>query len=215
VEPAPLPPTKLGRVTSRRQNAPGTGCGRTTARVHVDHVQASSATDWSDVPTATNQQGAVTGSGPVHRPLIVVGVDGSPHSGAALDWAIEEAVRCSADLEICTVWQPPGAGLEAYEYVPIEPTSELLASQAAHEVAELAAEQARRQLPADHVHTSVIEGGAAEELVAMSKCADLLVVGSRGRGGFAELLLGSVSHHCTSHAFCPVVVVRHLRGQAA
>ncbi|MGC8627076.1 MAG: universal stress protein [Acidimicrobiales bacterium] len=147
--------------------------------------------------------------------LIVVGVDGSPSSSLALEWAIAEAVRCSGDLEVAVAWEPPDAGLEAYEYEPSEPTAEVLAYQRARRVAEVSAEQARRQLPADRVHVAVLEGGAAEQLVMRSADADVLVVGSRGRGGFAGLLLGSVSHQCTSHASCPVVVVRHLRGPAA
>jgi nucleotide-binding universal stress UspA family protein len=71
-----------------------------------------------------------------------------------------------------------------------------------------AAERARRILPAELVHTAVVSGGPAERLIDQSKDADLLVVGSRGRGGFRGLLLGSVSQQCVSHAQCPVVVVR-------
>lgn len=143
---------------------------------------------------------------------IVVGVDGSPSSHLALEWAIAEAARCSADLEVAVAWEPPEVGLEAYEYVPSEPTIEARASERAQQIAEVAAEQARRQLPADHVHVAVLEGGAAEWLVTRSKDADMLVVGSRGRGGFAGLLLGSVSQQCVIHASCPVVVVRKWRG---
>ena len=64
-----------------------------------------------------------------------------------------------------------------------------------------------RTPPVD-VHTSVEQGNPAEVLIKRSKEADLLVVGSRGHGGFSGMLLGSVSHHLVAHAECPVVVVR-------
>ena len=71
-----------------------------------------------------------------------------------------------------------------------------------------AVERARSDHPAVNVETAVIEGPPARVLVALSADADLLVVGSRGRGGFSELLLGSVSQQCVHHARCPVTVVR-------
>ena len=71
-----------------------------------------------------------------------------------------------------------------------------------------AVERVRSDHPAVNVETAVIEGPAAQVLVDMSAEADLLVVGSRGRGGFSELLLGSVSQQCVHHARCPVTVVR-------
>jgi nucleotide-binding universal stress UspA family protein len=71
-----------------------------------------------------------------------------------------------------------------------------------------AVERVRSDHPAVNVETAVIEGLPAQVLVDMSADADLLVVGSRGRGGFSELLLGSVSQQCVHHARCPVTVVR-------
>lgn len=73
-------------------------------------------------------------------------------------------------------------------------------------VATLLAEHSRVE-----VQTQVIEGHAAPVLIAAARDAQLLVVGSRGHGAFAGMLLGSVSEHCTSHSPCPVVVVRHSR----
>jgi nucleotide-binding universal stress UspA family protein len=69
-------------------------------------------------------------------------------------------------------------------------------------------ERVRSDHPAVNVKTAVIEGPPARVLVDLSADADLLVVGSRGRGGFSELLLGSVSQQCVHHARCPVTVVR-------
>ena len=71
-----------------------------------------------------------------------------------------------------------------------------------------AVERVRSDHPAVNVETAVIEGPPAQVLVDMSVDADLLVIGSRGRGGFSELLLGSVSQQCVHHARCPVTVVR-------
>jgi nucleotide-binding universal stress UspA family protein len=138
---------------------------------------------------------------------IVVGVDGSARSDAALIWAADEARRREATLEVVTAWQDPVAYYGA-------------ASPAAHaassftDVVEARAEQiadhaARRaaDLVADVVHQGV-QGQAAEVLTEAAEGADLLVVGSRGRGGFTSLVLGSVGSECAQHAPCPVAVVR-------
>jgi nucleotide-binding universal stress UspA family protein len=78
----------------------------------------------------------------------------------------------------------------------------------AEQVLREAVERARSDHPAVKVETAVVEGRPARVLVEMSADADLLVVGSRGLGGFSELLLGSVSQQCVHHAHCPVTVVR-------
>lgn len=139
---------------------------------------------------------------------IVVGVDGSPGSTRALMWAAAQAARCDASLRIVTAFLAPDLGPEAYEYGPPSKEVEAAAAEQARRRAAEAVEQARRVLPADRVSTEVLPGGAAAVLIDQSRQADLLVVGSRGLGGFRGLLLGSVSHECVSHAACPVVVVR-------
>jgi len=139
---------------------------------------------------------------------IMVGVDGSPSADRALAWAIDEANRCGAELQIVSVWEPPDLGPEAYEFAPPEKTMTAMAAEQARRHAAEAARQAGRLLPAERVRSIVVSGGTAEMLVEQSKEADLLVVGSRGRGGFRGLLLGSVSQQCVTHAHCPVVVVR-------
>jgi nucleotide-binding universal stress UspA family protein len=75
-----------------------------------------------------------------------------------------------------------------------------------------AIEEVRRDQPAAEVEPLVADGPAAQVLVDMSADADMLVVGSRGRGGFAGLLLGSVSQQCVHHAHCPVTVIREPDG---
>jgi nucleotide-binding universal stress UspA family protein len=136
----------------------------------------------------------------VARPLIVVGVDGSPESVKAIAWGAEQARATGGSLELVIVWARPmsyGLPLVVGGYSP---------EQEAQDVVDKVATGI--DLPAPRLHRSVINGAAPTVLVDRSKHADLLVVGSRGHGGFAELLLGSVSDHCVHHASCPVVVVR-------
>src|SRR4051812_245702 len=134
---------------------------------------------------------------------IVVGVDGSEGSQAALRWAIAEARRHGAALEVVHAWHVPFA--TGYTYV------------AAPMVDPAPIEAAERQLLDRCVDAEDTAGlditrllvceTASSALITAAKGADLLVVGTRGRGGFAGLLLGSVSQTVTHHAPCPVVVV--------
>lgn len=157
---------------------------------------------------------------------IVVGVDGSPRAQQALAWALEEARLRRARLQV----------VHAYE-VPADLTSTALAYAAPGAAAlEQAVEQQRRHR--EQVQTSarqqaetvvrralrdagwtshgdveaepvlVADDKPSRALLDRARGADLLVVGSRGRGGFTGLLLGSVSQQCVHHAPCPVVVVR-------
>lgn len=133
-------------------------------------------------------------------PRIVVGIDGSDHSLAALNVAVEEARRRGARLEVIHAWTAL-ALFAGMDYAP-PPRSEYRA--AAHELLD----RAVRDLPDDvDVVCRAVEGSIAGTLIEASHHADLLVVGSRGRGGFAGLVLGSTSHQVTAHATCPVLVV--------
>ena len=138
---------------------------------------------------------------------VVVGVDGSESSRTALQWAYDEAAHHAATLTVIAAWHAPtlpvapsGAALQAgYETLPRQSALALLD--------DLVAGLNDRD-PAVDVRTSIEEGSPAEVLIERSKECDLLVVGSRGHGGFAGMLLGSVSHHLVAHAHCAVVVVR-------
>jgi nucleotide-binding universal stress UspA family protein len=136
--------------------------------------------------------------------VIVVGVDGSEPSIDALRWAIAQARLTGASLEVVTTWEYPTSFGFAPPWPPdFDPERE--AEEALGKVLE-------RELSAHgdvEVHESVREGHPAPVLVQAAEQADLLVVGSRGHGAFAGMLLGSVSEHCVSQAPCPVVVVRH------
>jgi nucleotide-binding universal stress UspA family protein len=138
---------------------------------------------------------------------IVVGVDGSEHGEHALNWAVQEAKLRGAQLRLVSAWHVPavvygGPGFAPQLEEPLDKTFE----EVAEEVVEAAAKRAREAgVEAD---PTVMQGHAAEVLIEESGRVGLLVVGSRGHGGFAGLLLGSVSAQCAHHAKCPVVIVR-------
>jgi nucleotide-binding universal stress UspA family protein len=131
---------------------------------------------------------------------IVVGVDGSEHSIAALRWAVEEARLRGWSVRALAMWEFPNA------FNPV--TLLTLEADPFIEETRHALDRALTAVDVDgvDVSTDVIEGSAAEHLVGASRHADLVVVGSRGRGGFTGLLLGSVSQHLVSYSKCPVLV---------
>jgi nucleotide-binding universal stress UspA family protein len=137
---------------------------------------------------------------------IVVGVDGSPSSKAALTWAVRQAELTGSTVEAVIAWHYPLA-FAGMPYAPVSmPDADFVG------IAAKALENAIRETvdPEGPVKVSatVREGDAALVLLEIAKDADLLVVGSRGHGGFMEALLGSVSQHCVHHALCPVVIIR-------
>ena len=137
--------------------------------------------------------------------IVLVGVDGSPESGAALEYAVAEANRRGARLRVVSTYFP--------EYSVHGRTQPLTASETAIEVDVEA--QTRRMVEealagdaAPSVEIVVAAGPPANVLIDSSGEVDVLVLGHRGRGGFASMLLGSVSLQCVLHAHCPVIVVR-------
>jgi nucleotide-binding universal stress UspA family protein len=137
---------------------------------------------------------------------IVVGVDGSPSSRAALTWAAAEAADHGADLVVINAWEhtllPPAGSVSVSEkYVP-DP-SQRTADDLIQVIKEVLGEN-----PAVLVQPLVKQGNPAHVLIDHSSDADLLVVGTRGHGGFAGLILGSVSQHVAGYAKCPVAVIR-------
>ena len=142
---------------------------------------------------------------------IVVGVDGSRHAAAALQWAAAEAKLRSATLEVVHAWTfVPVATPADYGLVPMAWTDNVELLDVTRQAAEDAAVvQVTEILGPDHdASISVVEGGPAEALVDAAADADLLVVGNRGRGNLAAALLGSTSAKVADEASCPVVVVR-------
>lgn len=136
---------------------------------------------------------------------IVVGIDGSESSRAALDWAYDEAVRWAGQLEVVHAWSYPYAyGVEGAVVVPPQTLADDATQLGEEEIAKLRA----RKGDAVAITLVVDEGGAARTLLDRSKDAAMVVVGSRGHGGFVSLLVGSTADQVVHHAECPVVVVR-------
>jgi nucleotide-binding universal stress UspA family protein len=164
-----------------------------------------SATAGSSRPDALN---------PGSKNLVVVGVDHSPGARVALAFAADEARLRGAKLRAVHAWQYSYIGSTDLEGAIPTTAADLHKLQAAAEESlegSIAEALPRSDL---EIEQRVVEGAPAAVLVEASRDADLLVVGSRGHGGFAQLLLGSVSQQCAHHAECPVVIVRSPREQA-
>jgi nucleotide-binding universal stress UspA family protein len=141
-------------------------------------------------------------------PGITVGIDGSEHSVKALEWAIREAAVQHSPVTVLTVHVVPMDGWTGSPYtLPIDATDLKKAEQTAEEMTLKVTSQLGGTQPAS-VKVRAVSGFPAQELIEASRDADLIVVGSRGSGGFTKLLLGSVSSQVVHHAHCPVVVVR-------
>ena len=132
---------------------------------------------------------------------IVVGVDGSPQARQALAWAARQAQLTGATLTVVTAWDLPAALIGPVVFpASYDPAAEAEAT-ARQEIEAVLGSSA-----AVAVHVS--EGHAAPVLIEAGTGAELLVVGSRGYGGFSGMLIGSVSEHLASHAPCPLVIIR-------
>ncbi|MGJ5830799.1 universal stress protein [Streptomyces ossamyceticus] len=145
---------------------------------------------------------------------IVLGVDGSVAGREAVDFAFAEAALRNAPLVALRTWTTWNAPMLAPQD-PSEPFANPPGALAEEEERQLAEALAGRQerYPGVVVEHRVVHGGAREALIEASRSAQLLVVGARGRGGFAGLLLGSVSQALLHHAQCPVAVVRGEEGR--
>lgn len=134
---------------------------------------------------------------------ILVGVDGSEGSARALDWALSEARAHGMIVDAVSVWESPNVYGEGF----YTPEGERQQADAVRERLDRTIAQVVRDPANVEVHPIVYRGDPAEVLCRWSRAAKLLVVGSRGLGGFSSLLLGSVSSKCAHHSACPVVVV--------
>jgi nucleotide-binding universal stress UspA family protein len=140
---------------------------------------------------------------------ITVGVDGSDHSRRALGWALREAAHHRVPLTVVSVHPPPARpATRIYWGVHTSPENSFdpqLAKTAVEEFVGKVASEIGGTAP--EITVTIVTGDPAEELVRASRDADMLVVGARGSGGFARLLLGSVGSQVTHHATCPVVII--------
>lgn len=134
---------------------------------------------------------------------LVVGVDGSPSSHAALRWAVRYAGLIGAEVDAVAAWDLPGARNWSAPAVDTEFDEEQAERGLVEEVREVLGDSGTSQ-----VHERLVRGDPVDVLLDAAEGAEALVVGSRGRGGFRRALLGSVSHQCAIHARCPVVIVR-------
>jgi nucleotide-binding universal stress UspA family protein len=132
---------------------------------------------------------------------VVVGVDGSASSRVALHWGLRQAQLSGSPVRAVIAWRWP------VDYGSIPPAIEVELRSDSAEMLSAMVDQALEKLPDAGCEQVVRRGRPAEVLLDESARAALLVVGSRGRGAFAGMLLGSVSSHCITHAGCPVVVV--------
>lgn len=138
---------------------------------------------------------------------VVVGVDGSPASAIAMAWAARYAKALGTTVRVVMAWHyPAAAGPAPIGVAPAAVSGEVEANKQAELDKAVAATFG--ESPSVQVETKIAYGHPAQVLVDESRDADLLVVGSRGHGGFTGMLLGSVSTHCVTHAACPVTVVR-------
>ncbi len=135
---------------------------------------------------------------------IVVGVDGSPSSVAALEWAFGQAILTGSVVEAVCAWHYPSTyGVAIPDNADYRALAEETLAKAITDARN--ADHAYNAVPARPI---VVKAQPAQALLEQAKGATLLVVGFRGHGGLGEALLGSVSQHVLHHAPCPVVVVR-------
>jgi nucleotide-binding universal stress UspA family protein len=136
--------------------------------------------------------------------VIAVGVDGSDQSLPALEWAAQEAAAHGHTLRVVTAWSIPVTALSPGGLPAPFPADELASDARAAQDALIAKASIPEGVEVEHC---LVEGGPGAVMLDQSKHADLLVIGTRGHGGFKGLLLGSVGQQVTVHAACPVVVV--------
>ncbi len=137
---------------------------------------------------------------------VLVGVDGSANSRKALAWAAAEAAEHGAELVVINVWEhtlPPPAGSVSVSEREVPDSSQRTTEDLLEEI-----KQELGENPPLVVQPRVKQGNPAKVLIEESSDADLLVVGTRGHGGFRGLVLGSVSQHVAAYAKCSVTVVR-------
>ncbi|MDQ0834465.1 nucleotide-binding universal stress UspA family protein [Streptomyces achromogenes] len=136
-------------------------------------------------------------------PRVVVGVDGSQSSYAALRWAVRYGALIGAGVVAVAAWELPGGR--------VWPARAIDATFDEQRAREGLVQELRDVLGAEYADTVrayLVQGNAVDVLLGAGEGAEAMVVGSRGRGGFARALLGSVSQHVAQHAKCPVVIVR-------
>jgi nucleotide-binding universal stress UspA family protein len=147
----------------------------------------------------------MTAATPTTPRFIVAAVDGSDASKDALRWAVEQAERTGAEVHAVMTWEIPTFAYGA----PVPYPSDLNLESSSRRSLDRVIDEIVVGHPSVKVSATVVQGHPSVTLTGASAEAELLVVGSRGHGAFAGMLLGSTSEYCVAHATCPVVVVRH------
>jgi nucleotide-binding universal stress UspA family protein len=140
-------------------------------------------------------------------PRIVVGIDGSPSSRAALRWAVRQVTFTGGTVDAIITWQIP-ALIQSSGWAPLYAAESGDYEEAAKKTVEAVISEEVQSADIHLVRSRVVQGHPAQVLLDAAAGADLLVVGSRGHGAFAEALLGSVGQYCVHHAHCPVLIMR-------
>jgi nucleotide-binding universal stress UspA family protein len=141
-------------------------------------------------------------------PGILVGIDGSGHSQRALEWAMKEAALRHVPLTVLTVHEAVKGYYGGVATYPDDPAE----TEQAQVAAQTETDKVLAGLDGPHpepVTVTAVHGFPVDELIAAGKDADMIVVGSRGAGGFTRLMMGSVAEQVTRHASSPVLVVPH------
>ncbi len=138
---------------------------------------------------------------------IVVGVDGSPSSRAALHWAVRQALLTGGTVDAVLAWQVPTV-LRTSAWAPIYVDEMSSFEEDARKTLDAVVSEEVEPADSQLVTARVVNGHPAQVLQEAAADADLLVLGSRGHGSFADALLGSVGQYCVHHAHCPVLITR-------
>ena len=154
-------------------------------------------------PDATAQADTAPRQGAGGR--IVVGVDDSDGARRALRWALEEGRLRHAGVDVVHAWQPPYFVPSPFAGMPIDP--EIVEKHARGVLDRMVDGEDTRHQP-EPVERILVRGAAAPAILDTAPGTDLVVLGSRGLGGFKGLVLGSVTHHVAHHIRCPLVVIR-------
>jgi nucleotide-binding universal stress UspA family protein len=138
---------------------------------------------------------------------IVVGVDGSDGSKQALEWAAAEAKLRELPLTVLLAWHIPSGLYAGGAWTALTPELKEDVERRANQRLEETCAAVGSALDGLEVKCSVVRGLAPQALIEAAQKATMLVVGTRGHGGFVGLLLGSVSQQCAHHSPCPIVIV--------
>jgi nucleotide-binding universal stress UspA family protein len=137
---------------------------------------------------------------------IIVGIDGSGHSQRALEWAMREAAVRRTPLVVLTVHEAVAGYFGGVSSYPDDPAR----TEQARVAAQAETDKVLASLDGPHLESvtvKAVHGFPVEELINAGKDADMIVLGSRGAGGFTRLMMGSTAGQVTQHAHCPVVIV--------